>query len=83
MALFTLKKVNAELTQRGHNARLEKGSGYFYFKGGEATAWIDRTVPVSTVNSLTLDQWMEEFALSKKLNADLMRTASRDGKTAR
>jgi hypothetical protein len=44
MALLTLHKVNAELTQRGHNARLEKASDDFYFKGGEATDWIDRTV---------------------------------------
>jgi hypothetical protein len=44
MALLTLKKVNVELTRRCHNARLEKAGDYFYFKGGEATDWLDRTV---------------------------------------
>jgi hypothetical protein len=25
-------------------AQLEKGDGYFYFSGGEAADWLDRTV---------------------------------------
>ena len=29
-ARVTLKVVNDELARRGHHARLEKGSGYFY-----------------------------------------------------
>jgi hypothetical protein len=44
-ARVTLKAINDELNRRGHNARLEKASDYFYFFGGEATDWIDRTVP--------------------------------------
>ena len=83
MALLTLKKVNAELRGAAINARPEKASGYFYVKGGKATDWIDRTVQVPTINSLTLGQWMDEFQRLKELNADLTRTASRDGKTAR
>jgi hypothetical protein len=47
---------------------LEKASGYFYFFGGEATDWLDRTVRVTTVNALTLEQWIEEFQRLKKLN---------------
>jgi hypothetical protein len=82
MALLSLKTINAELTRRGHNARLEKADGYFYFLGGEATDWLDRTVGVRTVNSLTLKQWMEEFQRLKELNAEIMRTAS-GGKGAR
>jgi hypothetical protein len=58
MALLTLKAINSELTKRGYNTRLEKAAGYFCFRGGEATDWIDRTVQVPTVNSLTLEQWM-------------------------
>ena len=74
-ARLTLKTINSELLKRGHDARLEKASGYFYFKGGEATAWIDRTVPVPTINNLTLEQWMEEFVRLKNLNAEIERTA--------
>jgi hypothetical protein len=47
----TLKAINDELTKRGHNARVEKASGYFYFMGGEATDWIERTVPAGTVGA--------------------------------
>ena len=65
--------------QRGHNARLEKASKYFYFKRGGATDWIDRTVQVPTVNSVTLAQWMEEFRSLKKLNAEIVCTPSRGG----
>jgi len=80
-ARLTLKTINSEMMKRGHNARLEKASGYFYFKGGDATAWIDRTVAVPAVNSLTLDQWMEEFVRLKNLNAEIESTAER-GKRA-
>jgi 23S rRNA maturation mini-RNase III len=69
----TLKAINSELTKRGRNARLEKGSGYFYFMGGEATGWIDRTVQAATVGALTLEQWMNEFDRLKKLNAEIMK----------
>ena len=62
--------------KRGYNARLEKASDYFYFKGGEATDWIDRTVPVPNVSALTLEQWMEEFRRLKKFNAEIVRTDS-------
>ena len=52
-ARITLKAINDELVRRGHKARLERASGYFYFFGGEATDWIDRTVQVTSVNALT------------------------------
>jgi hypothetical protein len=47
-ARVTLKAINDELAKRGHNARLERASGYFYFMGGEATEWIDRTVQAAS-----------------------------------
>src|ERR1019366_988766 len=53
-ARLTLKAINDELSRRGYNVRLEKSSGYFYFFGGEATDWLDRTVPGTTVNTLNL-----------------------------
>jgi len=72
---LALKAINAELAKRGHTARLEKAGPYFYFFGGEAADWLDRTVQVPKVNSLTLDQWIEEFGKVKKRNAEIFRAA--------
>jgi len=69
---LSLKTINDELGKRGHTARLDKASGYFYFKGGEAADWLDRTVNVPTVSSLTLAEWMAEFERLKQLNAEIM-----------
>jgi DNA-directed RNA polymerase subunit RPC12/RpoP len=59
-ARVTLKAVNDELAKRGHHARLEKASGYFYFWTEDAADWIDRTVRVERISALTLDQWVAE-----------------------
>lgn len=64
----TLKAINDELERLGHDVLLEKGNGYFYFWFGEANDWIDRTVNVPTLSSLTLEQSVEEFNRLKKLN---------------
>ncbi len=70
-ARVTLKAVNDELVRRGHHARLEKASGYFYFWSEGAAGWIDRTVPVARLNSLTLEQWVGEYLWLKKVNAEM------------
>jgi len=72
---LTLKAIDAELANRGHAARLEKAGDYFYFLGGEADDWLDRTVQVPKVSSLTLEQWIEEFEKLKKRNADIFAAA--------
>ena len=72
-ARITQKIVNEELARLGHRARLEKASGYLYFLGGEATNWLERTVHVSKISDLTLEQWMAEFVRLKKLNAQIAR----------
>jgi hypothetical protein len=69
-----LKVINDELARRGHRALLAKGDGYFYFTSGEAADWLDRTVKVRTINSLTLKQWVEEFRRLKELNEQILRT---------
>jgi hypothetical protein len=74
MPALSLKTINTELTRRGYSARLEKANGYFYFFGGEAADWLDRTVRVRTVNSFTLKQWIEEFRRLKALNEQIFRT---------
>ena len=80
---LTLKIVNEELRRRGHQARLEKGSGYFYFFGGEAAEWLDRTIDARTINTFTLKEWIEEFLRLKALNAQIMKTASGGTKAPR
>ena len=72
----TLKAVNDALAKRGTDARLMKASGYFYFDSGEAASWLDKTVPVPTIGSRTLEQWLEEFDRLRKLNRDLLKTAA-------
>jgi hypothetical protein len=72
---LSLKTVNDELARRGHNALLAKGSGYFYFQAGEAAGWLDRTVKVRAIHSLTLKQWVQEFRRLKELNERILRTA--------
>jgi len=70
---LTLKAINAELAKKGLTALLAKGDGYFYFHFGEAADWLDRTVRVPTVNSLTLKEWLDEYQRLKKLNMEIMR----------
>jgi hypothetical protein len=66
---LTLKAINAELARHGHKALLARADGYFYFQGGEAADWLDSTVRVPTLGSLTLPQWMEEFERLEKVNS--------------
>ncbi len=69
----TLKAITDELAKRGHQALLAKAEGgYFYFWSGEAVDWLDRTVKVPTLGSLTLEQWMAEYDRLKKLNREII-----------
>ena len=72
----TLKAINEELARLGSTAQLTKGDGYFYFWLGEAAEWLDRTVRVPTLGSLTLPQWVAEFRRLKKLNQEIMKGGS-------
>ena len=53
---LTLKAINDELKQLGNDVDIEKGEGYFYFWKGDANNWLDRTVNVPKLSSLTLEQ---------------------------
>jgi hypothetical protein len=66
----TLKAINDELAKRGYSAGLAKAAGYFYFEGGEADNWLDRTVRPPTVNSLSLAEWLAEYERLEKLNTE-------------
>jgi hypothetical protein len=72
----TLKSVNAELANLGRNVELAKGAGYFFFRGGEADNWIDRTVHVPTIGSLSMEQWTGEYSRLKAVNEGFMKPAA-------
>jgi hypothetical protein len=69
---ISLKAINDELERLGSHAVLAKGDGYFYFLGGEATDWLDRTVRVPTLHSLTLEQWIEPYRILRAKNRALL-----------
>jgi hypothetical protein len=71
-ARITLKAINDELRRLRHDARLDKGDGYFYFWAGEANEWLDKTVNVPSLSSLTMEQWVQEFERLKKLNHEIL-----------
>ena len=73
----TLSAVNAELAKRGIASMLVKAGDYFYFRGGEAADWLDRTVRVDKIGSLTLPQWIEQYRSLKKKNENILRPATR------
>jgi hypothetical protein len=69
---LTLKAINDELRRLGRDVHLEKGDGYFYFWKGDANTWLDRTVNVPKVSSLTLEQWIAEYDRLKKVNGEML-----------
>ena len=71
---MTRKGINDELARRGIAARLAQGDGYFFFRGSESTEWLDKTVRVATLSSLTVAQWLDEFGRLKKLNEKIMKS---------
>ncbi len=77
MPNLSLKTVNEELEGRGYKAELRKASNYFYFAGGEASDWLDTSVGVRTLNSLTLKQWVEEFQRLRDLNRQISGVAKK------
>ena len=78
---LTLKAINAELAKRRFNATLAKGVGYFYFDGGDASDWLDRTVRVETVQSLTLEQWIGHYQELKAKNDELLTVQSKSSES--
>jgi hypothetical protein len=69
---LTLKTINDELRRLGHDVHIEKGDGYFYVWKGDANNWLDRTINVPKVSSLTLEEWIGEYRRLKKLNRGMM-----------
>jgi hypothetical protein len=78
---LTLKAIDDELRRLGHDVHLDKGDGYFYFWSGDANNWLDRTVNVPKVSSLTLEQWIGEFNKLKKLNREMLSSQGQKSKS--
>ena len=78
MPQLSLKTVNDELARLGRKERLAKAGNYFLFTGGDAEDWLDRTVGVRTLNTLTLKEWIAEFNRLKALNEQMMGTLEKD-----
>ena len=70
---ISLKVINSELERLGARAVLARGDGYFYFQSGEAADWLDSTVRVPTLHSLTLEQWVGEFLKLREKNRQLLK----------
>jgi hypothetical protein len=70
---LTQKSITAELHRLGHEARLESGDGHFYFLDLEPASWLDKTVKVPNVSSLSLEQWVAEYERLKRLNEEILR----------
>jgi hypothetical protein len=68
----TLKAINEALNGLVPDVRLAKGDGYFYFTSGETVNWLDTTLRVPTLSSLTLEQWIEEFKRLKNVNKTIL-----------
>jgi hypothetical protein len=77
---LSLKTVNDELARLGHAERLAKADNYFLFTGGAAEEWLDRTVGVRTINSMTLKEWIAEFKRLKALNEQILETVKKGRK---
>ena len=77
----TLKAINEALNGLVPDVRLAKGDGYVYFTSGETANWLDTTVRVPTLSSLTLEQWIEEFKRLLTVNQTLL-SGKADDKTS-
>lgn len=56
---LSLRDINAALRDAGHDERLARGRGYFFFCGGEAARWPVSGVYVASLDQLTVDEWLE------------------------
>lgn len=62
----TLKQVNDFLARHGHEERLAKGRGYFYFHGGMAHTFSTASVMVPRLSLLSLQDWLDDLESKKQ-----------------
>lgn len=61
----TLAQVNKFLAEHGHEERLAKGKGYFYFYDGIAHTFADSSVMVPKLSLLSQQGWLDELVAKK------------------
>ena len=66
--MITYKKLNRILREIDPTAELIKGNGYHYFVGNSVERAYTTSVMVNTLNSLSLDQWINEFLSLQKVS---------------
>jgi hypothetical protein len=54
-------EVNKALLAAGHQEKLTRGNGYYYFRDGQAASWPATSVYVYRSEDLSLAEWLEEF----------------------
>lgn len=54
-------EVNRELKKRGVEERLRRGDGYYYFAGGDASAWETSSVYTNRADLTSVDGWLREY----------------------
>ena len=59
--LGTVARVNVALRKLGVQERLVRGKGYHYFAGGRACDWPETAVWVYLSESLTVQEWLDEY----------------------
>jgi hypothetical protein len=79
----TINAVNQELAQRDVQATLANGGGYFFFRGPDVNAWLDRTVQVSKISDLSVDDWLKAFSDLKRKNEEIARVGKSTPKRRR
>lgn len=55
------RDVNRKIRQRGIDAELVRGQGYYYFVGPDVEGASSTSVMVFALNHLSLEQWMSEL----------------------
>lgn len=61
MAKMSPAVVNRALREAGAKVALVKGKEGFYFLGGDSSNWASTNVDVPTVESLSLEAWIEKW----------------------
>jgi hypothetical protein len=57
---ITVATVNKYLKAAGHDERLTRGKGYFYFRDGDTGYWPATSVYVYDLNALSVGDWLAE-----------------------
>jgi hypothetical protein len=57
----TIAKINQAIIKAGYKAEIFKGKDYYYFAGDSVKSCQSTSVMTNSLNSLTIEQWIEEL----------------------